>query len=49
LRRKLLQRGDAVFGRRVRREQIVHALARQRVDDEHVRRRRMRSASMFGI
>ena len=40
-RRKLLQRGDAVLGRRVRREQIVHALPRQRVDDEHVRGRRI--------
>jgi 6,7-dimethyl-8-ribityllumazine synthase len=32
-----LQRGDAVLRGRVRGEQIVHALARQRVDDEHMR------------
>ena len=35
------QRGDAVLGRGVRGEQIVHALPGQRVDDEHVRGRRI--------
>ena len=32
-----LQRGDAVFRVRVGREQVVHALARERIDDEHMR------------
>ena len=37
----LHQGRDAVVGRRVGREQVVRALARQRVDDEHVARGRI--------
>ena len=37
----LLQRGDAVLDIRVGREQIVHPRARQRVEDVHVRHRRI--------
>ena len=50
--RHRLQGGDAVFGARVGRKQIVHALAGQRIDDEEVRGRRIalgiRVADAFG-
>src|SRR5262249_5618004 len=36
LRRQSLQRGDAVLGRRMGREQVVHAVAGQRIDDEEM-------------
>ena len=39
--REPLQLGDPVLGRRMGREQIVHAVTRQRIDDEHVRGRRI--------
>src|SRR5437764_8506396 len=37
---QLLQRGDAVLDRRMGREQIVHAMAGEWIDDEQVRGRR---------
>jgi hypothetical protein len=39
LRCELLQSGDAIFGRWMSREQIVHALARQGIDNEQMRSR----------
>src|SRR6516225_9660205 len=40
LRRQSLQRGDAILGGGMGREQVVHPLAGQRIDDEEVRGRR---------
>ena len=36
-RRQLLERGNAVLSGRMRRKELVHAVVRQRIDDEKVR------------
>src|SRR5947209_12172964 len=38
---ELLQGRDAVFSRGVRGKEVIEAVARQRIDDEHVRGRRI--------
>src|SRR5262249_25484283 len=40
LRRQSLQRSDAILGRWMGREQVVHPVAGQRIDDEEMRGRR---------